>query len=149
MKLVVLLLIFIFSSCITDKNSLSGDFATPEDNTVAELRAIKQFAIYYAYPSSLNSSINQWDNNLVSQDFSKYKEIVWGGGVADPSHGDYANSVEIANNIKNSTSIYGYITIGNNAGNPYTDIELKTQIDQWFSLSEGVKGIFLDEAGNA
>lgn len=138
-----LIFLILVVSC-SGKDDVGG--VTTQSESI--IRTIKQFAIYYGWPSSLNSASNSWDLNLVAQDFAQYPEVVLGQGLQDPGHGDYANTQTIFNNIKDTTKVYGYITIGINGGSPFTEAQLQTAIDQWIALSDAVSGIFIDEAGN-
>lgn len=98
--------------------------------------------IYYGYPNSFNSSSNSWNNELVAQEMSKYNLIVFGNGVQDPSHPDYANTSVILPRIKElnpRAKIFGYVSI-NQEITPF-----QTAVDQWDTLV--IHGIFLDEAG--
>ena len=98
--------------------------------------------IYYGWLSSFNYDTNQWSLQLVADDFSQYDVIVFGSGVANPTHGDYANSVQVINSIRSkkaSALMFGYVT---------TNQELSSftlEVDQWEAM--GVDGIFLDESG--
>ena len=97
---------------------------------------------YYGYPNSFNSTTNQWNNEKVAQDLARYKMIVFGNGLENPSHPDYNNFKIILARLKelnSSISVFGYVT----AKQPFADFNTKTS--QWDTL--GVKGIFIDEAG--
>ena len=98
--------------------------------------------IYYGWLNSFNSAVNQWNNEKVSQEMAKYDLLVFGAGLQDPSHGDYANTVAIINRIKvlnSNTLIFGYVTTKETLAN------FQTKTTQWNTL--GIHGIFLDEAG--
>ncbi len=98
--------------------------------------------IFYGYLNSFNSDVNSWDNEKVAQDMAKYNILVFGDGVADPTHPDYANSSVIIPRIKElnpSAKIFGYVTI-------FQDMStFQTKTDQWDNLQ--INGIMLDEAG--
>jgi hypothetical protein len=98
--------------------------------------------IYYGWLNALNSAKNGWDNEKVAQDISKYDMLVLGNGLADPSHGDFANTQIIIPRVKAlnpDIQIFGYVTVNQD----YNDFTAK--VDQWETLA--VYGIFLDEAG--
>jgi hypothetical protein len=98
--------------------------------------------VYYGWVSSFNYHVNLWSNEAVSQDMEKYDIIVLGNGVADPSHGDYANASWIIARIKvlnPSCVIFGYVTV-NQKMNTW-----KKAVDDWVAI--GAHGIFADEAG--
>lgn len=98
--------------------------------------------IYYGYLNSFDSAHLQWNNEKVAQAMSQYSICVFGAGIANPTHPDYANTVIIINRIKEinpSVVIYGYVQ---------TDLpinDFKDQVNLWDNL--GVEGIFLDRAG--
>lgn len=98
--------------------------------------------LYYGWPNSFNSAVNGWDNEKVAQDMARYEIVVFGDGVADPTHGDYANTLVIIPRIKElnpRTKIFGYVATTEILAN------FKTKVDQWYDL--GVYGIFVDSAG--
>jgi hypothetical protein len=108
----------------------------------ARYRQPKDLLIYYGWLNSFNSAQNQWDNEKVALDMSKYAILVFGDGLQDPSHGDYANTQVIIPRIKAlnpSALIFGYVTTAQAIGT------FQTKVDQWNTL--GVHGIFMDEAG--
>ncbi len=98
--------------------------------------------IYYGWINSFNYGSNNWNNELVAQEISKYNLIVFGDGIQDPTHGDYSNSSIIIARIKElnpNTKIFGYISVNQSLAN------FKTKVTQWDDLE--VHGIFMDEAG--
>lgn len=98
--------------------------------------------IYYGWLSAFNSGANQWNNDLVAQDMAQYEIIVVGNGIADPAHGDYANTVYILNKIKTlnpQTKIFGYVTTNQNYS------AFCALVDQLSNISPC--GVFMDEAG--
>jgi len=102
----------------------------------------KNLLIYYGWLNAFNSSVNSWNNDKVAVDMSKYNVIVFGDGVQDPSHGDFANSQVIISRIKAinpETLIFGYVTVNQ----PLSAFITKAK--QWDDLE--VNGIFMDEAG--
>ena len=103
---------------------------------------MKDVIIYYGWLNSFNSAKNGWSNSNVAKDLSKYDVLVFGDGVQNPSHGDFANTQVIIPAIKTlspTAKIYGYVTINQD----YSVFTAK--VDQWDNLQ--VDGIFLDEAG--
>lgn len=98
--------------------------------------------IYYGWLNAFNSGENQWDNEKVAQELAKYNLVVFGDGIQNPSHGDYANTQIIIPRLKElnpAIKIFGYVTINQNLS------QFKTKVNQWDDLEIG--GIFLDEAG--
>jgi hypothetical protein len=98
--------------------------------------------IYYGWLNAFNSATNMNDNNLVALDFANYGLMVFGDGLQDPAHGDYANTQAIIPLIKTHNSaakIFGYVDLAQ----PEVDFEAK--VEQWDTL--GVHGIFIDRAG--
>jgi hypothetical protein len=98
--------------------------------------------LYYGWLNSFNSATNGWDNEKVAQDIARYNVAVFGDGVANSQHGDYANTcviiprvIELNPNIK----IFGYVSVNQSYAN------FKTKVEEWFALQ--VDGIFFDEAG--
>ena len=97
---------------------------------------------YYGWINSFNSAQNGWDNNKVAKDLSKYSLIVFGDGVEDPEHGDYANTVAVIGKVKAlnpDAKIFGYVACYQSLAN------FQTKVGQWNTL--GVHGIFMDESG--
>lgn len=95
--------------------------------------------IYYGWLSGFNQ---YWDNEKVAQDMARYDLLVFGDGIQDPGHGDYANSQVIIPRIKElnpDALIFGYVT----ANQPLDDF--KTKANGWNTME--VDGIFMDEAG--
>lgn len=102
----------------------------------------KTLLFYYGYLNSFNSAINGWNNESVAMDMAKYDVCVFGDGMQNPTHPDYANAQIILARLKAlkpELKIYGYVTANQTQG----DIETKT--NQWDTLH--VDGIFIDEAG--
>jgi hypothetical protein len=98
--------------------------------------------IYYGWLNPFNSAINQWNNEKVSQEMAKYDLLVFGNGLQDPSHADFANTQAIISRIKvlnPSSLIFGYVAT--------TEVlaTFQTKTGQWNTL--GIHGIFMDVAG--
>ncbi|KAI8846373.1 hypothetical protein BC829DRAFT_268494 [Chytridium lagenaria] len=119
---------------------------------------LKNFAIYYGWPSCTNSSSLSWNSSAVARFYSQYNAVIFGGdvpggnvGLEREEHGDHANTKDIIKQIhtlNRSTKVYGYVTIGCGAfgaGSMFTLDQLTTQINLWSLM--GAKGIFIDEAG--
>lgn len=95
--------------------------------------------VYYGWLSGFNALGN---NELVSQELARYGVLVFGSGLADPTHGDYANTVSIVNRVKAlkpTVQIFGYVQT------PLPLGTFQSQADDWVTL--GVSGVFMDEAG--
>lgn len=105
--------------------------------------AMNDMLIYYGWLNAFNSATNAWDNDLVAADMgTNYDILVFGDGLADPGHPDYANSQYIINKIKTdypSVLIFGYVT----ANQSLQDFQAKAS--QWDTMV--VDGIFMDEMG--
>lgn len=98
--------------------------------------------IYYGWLNSFNSAVNQWNNELVAQEMAKYSVLVFGDGLQNPAHGDYANTQIIIPRIKAlnpSALIFGYVAVDQLLA------AFEEKVDQWDDL--GVHGIFMDCAG--
>lgn len=110
---------------------LEGKFTRPRD-----------MMIFYGWLNSFNSGDNGWDNQKVAQDLARYGMMVFGDGIQNPSHGDYANTQVIVPRIKAlnpNALIFGYVSVNQSLA------DFKSKVDQWNTL--GVHGIFMDEAG--
>jgi len=86
--------------------------------------------------------VNSWDNEKVAIDMAKYDICVFGNGVADPGHPDYANAQIIIARlkaIKPDMMIFGYASANQILG------DFQTKVNQWEVLE--IDGIFIDEAG--
>ena len=102
----------------------------------------KNCLIYYGWLNSFNSAQNGWDNEKVAQELARYSLLVFGDGVQNPSHGDYANTQIILARIAElnpCAKIFGYVSVNQSYAN------FVTKADQWEDLE--VCGIFMDEAG--
>ncbi len=98
--------------------------------------------IYYGWLNSFNYTENAWSNEKIAHDMAKYTLIVFGDGIQDSGHGDYANTQVIVPRVKAInpyTKVFGYVT-ANQAMSAF-----ETKADQWDGL--GVDGIFMDECG--
>ncbi len=134
MKLLLIFLL-IFSSCGTKLFPMSSQ---------SETARLKNFAIYYGWPSSLNSGTLAWNNTAVANFLKQYNFVVFGRGLEDPSHGDHANTIAITAAMKGTTEVYGYVGIG--ITNSFSLAVIQGKIDAWKNNVD-VAGIFLDEAG--
>jgi hypothetical protein len=135
----------------SDNVSWEGVTYGAESNTIAQgndvrfrqaLYKPKELLIYYGYLNSFNSAQNAWYNEKVAQDMSKYSMLVFGDGVQDPGHPDYASTQVIIARLKvlnPDVLIFGYVTIPQIIGT------FQTKVDQWNALQ--VNGILMDEAG--
>jgi hypothetical protein len=98
--------------------------------------------VYYGWLNAFNSATNQWNNEKVAQEMAKYDLLVFGAGLQDPTHGDYANTLIILARIKilnPAIKIFGYVTARE------TLSTFQSKVTQWNTLA--VHGIFMDEAG--
>jgi len=103
----------------------------------------KDMLIYYGWLNSYNYSIHAWSNEKVAQDMARYCLLVFGDGIQNPDHGDYANTTVIIPRVKAlnpECQIYGYVS----ADQTFSDFT--TKVDQWGVIG-GMDGIFIDEAG--
>lgn len=118
-----------------------GNWNTPPVSVAEDYRP-KNILFYYGYLNSFNSGTNSWNNELVAQDMSQYNMIVFGNGVQDPAHPDYANTAIIIPRIQAlhpDIQMFGYVTLSE------TESVFAVKATQWDAL--GVEGIFIDEAG--
>lgn len=102
----------------------------------------KNALFYYGWLNSFNSGTNGWNNELVAQEMAQYNMVIFGNGVQDPGHGDYANTIIIIPRIRAlhpDIQIFGYVTLSE------TEADFETKAAQWDGLD--VDGIFIDEAG--
>lgn len=94
----------------------------------------KKLAVYYGWPIAVNG---KWAVSTAAAEFDPYDIVVFGSGLEDPSHPEYASTVSIINST--SADVFGYVDSTLNI----TVIE--TQIVQWKDI--GVVGIFCDRFG--
>jgi len=102
----------------------------------------KDMLVYYGYLNSFNSGVNGWSNEAVALDMAKYDVLVFGDGVQDPTHPDYANTSVIIPRLKvlkPDALIFGYVSANQSLAN------FQTKASQWDNLE--INGIFIDEAG--
>lgn len=110
---------------------IKGQYQKPDD-----------VLIYYGWLNSFNYTDNSWNNELVAQDMSKYRIIVFADGIQDSSHGDYSNTQTIISRLKvlnPSIKIFGNVPVNQTLSN------FQESVDEWEVL--GVHGIFLTYAG--
>jgi len=128
---------------ISSLESIHGELGWHEQEVKASLYTRPaDLLIYYGWLNSFNSSVNGWNNESVAQDLAKYPILVFGDGIQDPSHGDYANTQVIIPRIKAlnpNALIFGYVSTTN------VIATFQTKATQWNTL--GIHGIFMDEAG--
>jgi hypothetical protein len=73
---------------------------------------------------------------------AQYSLLVFGDGIQDPNHPDYANTQIIIPRIKQLNpyaKIFGYVSVNQAL------VDFETKVNQWETLQ--VAGIFMDEAG--
>ena len=97
---------------------------------------IKELAIFYGWPSTVNGTYNVPDAINV---FKKYHLVVFGEGLEDETHGDHINTVNIISGLLSITKVYGYID------STLPLIVITSKIDKWVDM--GVAGIFCDRFG--
>ena len=133
-------LLLVISAC-----SKSSTPSVPAEPAVTPATArLKNFAIYYGWPSSLNSATLGWSNAAVATFLKQYSFVVFGAGLEDPVHGDHANTIAITAAMKGTTEVYGYVGVG--ITNSYSLAVIQGKIDSWKNNVD-VAGIFLDEFG--
>lgn len=97
----------------------------------------KKLAIYYGYPSSVNGT---YTVSGAVDVFMKYKIVVFGSGLENPSHPDYSNVVAIINDpLMKNTKVFGYVD-----STLSLDV-IQNNIDLWSNIN--VSGIFMDQFG--
>jgi hypothetical protein len=113
-----------------------------QDVLKATYQKPQDLLIYYGYLNSFNSAVHAWNNEKVAQEMAQYNLLVFGDGIQDPSHPDYANTQIIIPRIKQLNpyaKIFGYVTVNQVLA------DFQNKVDQWEVLQ--VDGIFMDEAG--
>lgn len=102
----------------------------------------KKIKIYYAYPSALNYPNNNYNLDLVANDFAQYDIIILGNNLDSLSHPDRNNTINILNkSVLNNTEFCGYIRTGD--GQSINE----NKIDNWISMSNKITTIFCGEFG--
>jgi hypothetical protein len=128
---------------VTNLNNIHSKLGWHNQEIIkATYRRPKDLLIYYGYLNSFNSGTHGWDNEKVAQEMAQYSLLVFGDGIQDPSHPDYANTQIIIPRIKQLNpyaKIFGYISVNQALSN------FETKAGQWETLQ--VDGIFMDEAG--
>jgi len=113
-----------------------------QDVRKANWKRPSDLLIFYGWLNSFNSGKNAWYNEKVAQDIAHYGMAVYGDGIQDPGHGDYANTQIIVPRVRELNccfKAFGYVSANQ------TLVNFKTKVDQWDTLQ--VQGIFIDEAG--
>lgn len=108
----------------------------------------KYLCIYYAWPSVVNGSAG--NTSAAINVFKNYDLVVFGGGIWETTHGDYAKTKTIIAGLKAakpSIRIFGYIDVGVSPlpAQNLSIAQLQTAIDGWKDM--GVHGIFGDDFG--
>jgi len=128
---------------VTNLNTIHGKLGWHEQEVQQALwERPKDLLIYYGWLNAFNSAEHAWNNEKVAQEMAKYDLLVFGDGIQDPGHGDYANTQVIIPRIKAlnpNAKIFGYVTVNQSLAN------FEDKADGWETL--GVHGIFMDEAG--
>lgn len=112
-------------------------FALP--STILGALPIKNLAIYYAWPSSVNLI---YTIPGAAAEFSAYDIAVLGAGLENPVHGDHANTKAIIN--ASTAKFYGYVDAVASTST------IQTAIDRWSTMGGSVSmctGIFFDQFG--
>lgn len=120
----------------------AGDQLASESQEAADYQKPEDVLFYYGYPNSFNSATHGWNNEKVAQEMAQYGIIIFGDGVQDSSHPDYANTQVIVPRVKElnpRAKLFGYVTANQ------TQTQFENKADDWSTLS--VRGIFIDEAG--
>ena len=102
-------------------------------------------AVFYGWPSLVEGAAGSTD--AASRVFSRYRAVVLGDGLQDPSHPDHAKTAAIVASLAAGgagTQVFGYVTLGVTTVSLPVD-EVRRRVDAWKAV--GVTGIFLDEAG--
>ncbi|CAF5224305.1 unnamed protein product, partial [Rotaria magnacalcarata] len=77
--------------------------------------------------------------------FSQFDLVVFGDGIASPSHGDHTNTQTIIQSLNNLGKLtFGYIDLGVTTQN-LTILQMQTTVDEWAAM--GINGILWDDAG--
>ena len=142
-----------FSYAKDEIEALQGTTAT-QDSAINEIQSNiseltpkasqKRTVIYYASPISVNGT---FDEEEAAQVFSRFDVIVFGDGLADTGHGDYASTLAIISRIKElhpKVEIFGYVDLGVSTNN-HSIPTMEGMVDDWDTA--GATGIFLDDAG--
>jgi hypothetical protein len=102
-------------------------------------------AVFYGWPSLVEGSAGSTDS--ASRVFARYRAVVLGDGLQDPSHPDHDKTAAIVASLAAGgagTQVFGYVTLGvTTASLPM--VEVRRRVDAWKAV--GAAGIFLDEAG--
>lgn len=108
---------------------------------IAQPREPAPTAIYYGYPSLVNSA--NGDLGKAARVFNAYRLIVLGDQLEFRSHPDHNNVQRILSMLTNPR-VFGYICIGATQRLPIEEVQ--SRVMAW--KQTGVQGIFIDEAGN-
>lgn len=103
----------------------------------------KYLGIYYGWPSLVQGA----NSNLTAaiQTFSQFDLIVFGDGLASPSHGDHVNTQTIIQSLNNLGKLtFGYVDLGVTTQN-LSISQMQIIVNNWTAM--GIKGIMWDDAG--
>ncbi len=103
----------------------------------------KRLGIYYGWPSLVQGA----NGNLSSaiETFNQFDLIVFGDGIASPSHGDHNNTQIIIQALNNYGKLtFGYVDLGVTTQN-LSISQMQTIVNNWTAM--GIQGIMWDDAG--
>lgn len=103
----------------------------------------KSLCIYYGWPS-LVQGVN---GNLTAAigTFSQFDLIVFGDGIASPSHGDHINTQTIIQSLNSLGKLtFGYVDLGVTTQN-LSILQMQIIVNNWTMM--GIQGIMWDDAG--
>lgn len=102
-----------------------------------------RLAIYYGYPSLVNSAAGNLTAATAS--FAAFDVVVLGDGLEHPAHPDHANTQQVVTNLIGAgIEVYGYVDMGVTTQN-LSIATAEQYVDEWAAM--GVTGIFWDDAG--
>lgn len=99
----------------------------------------KKLAIYYGWPIAVNLA---WTVAGAITVFNDYDIVVFGAGLEDPSHPQYASTKDIIDGT--TADIYGYVDA------TLAEATFNTKVDNWSIMggtNKKIKGIFCDQFG--
>ncbi|CAM4741663.1 unnamed protein product [Rotaria magnacalcarata] len=114
-----------------------------QSSSSSNVNVPKRLGIYYGWPSLVQGV--QGNLTAAISIFSQFDLVVFGDGIASPSHGDHTNTQTIIQSLNNLGKLtFGYIDLGVTTQN-LTILQMQTTVDEWAAM--GINGILWDDAG--
>ena len=123
--------------------SSSSTATTASSTSALPVTVPKRLCIYYGWPSLVQGA--NWNLTAALNTFNQFDLVVFGDGIASPSHGDHANTQTLIQSLNSFSKLtFGYVDLGVTTQN-LTTTQMQGIVSNWAAM--GVQGIMWDDAG--